>query len=132
MAGKHGSRSNYADKPVSEDNNGVLHQHRLTFDHMTRTYVPTASERDISGAHSNIPADACGDWSWKPARNKQFPQFEMPAFLGVPAGTAEISAPHEEKGLCLPVSKRIRYGASVDTTLPWRGAKSALFEPSFT
>lgn len=90
MAGKNGSRSNYADKTVSDGSSGALHQHRLAFDRNARAYTPTASEKDIDGTQHTIAADATGDWSWKPHRNAQFPQFEMPAFAGVPRSAAEL------------------------------------------
>lgn len=86
------ARSNYADKPVSDDRVGVLHQHRLVFDHISRAYTPTASEKDIDGTQHTIAADACGDWSWKPHRNQQFSQFAMPALAGLLPSAVEEAA----------------------------------------
>lgn len=84
------ANSNYADKSISEDHTGVLTQHRLNFGNDARGFTPTASEDDKPGRHGNLVENSNGDWSWKPERNKQFPQFEMPAYAGAMRGPAEL------------------------------------------
>jgi hypothetical protein len=49
---------------------------------------PRARENDLARM---LGADTGGDWAWKPRRNAFFPQFQMPAFRGVPPSAAEAS-----------------------------------------
>lgn len=56
-----------------------------------RRFDPARSRNgDPTTGFSALTDDCMGDWSWKPFRNKQFPQFEMPAYKGAMRGPAEL------------------------------------------
>lgn len=67
MAGVHGPRSNYADKPTAADHQGALCEHRLVFGSDFRAYTPTAGESDDPNAgHGRLAVDSSGDHFWRP------------------------------------------------------------------
>jgi hypothetical protein len=92
MAGKHGSRSNYADAPSTDE--GYLPPGQLPINFGSRTYDPTAGADDgEGGAHSSLFEHSLGgDWSWQPARDRALGYGEdsdFKTFLGVPKGMPE-------------------------------------------
>lgn len=90
MAGKNGSRSNYADKPGAES---MLVEHHLRFGDEKRAYTPTSGEADMAGHFGGLSDGATGDWSWKPARDRAAgygPSSTFATFHGVPASAAEL------------------------------------------
>ena len=103
MAGKHGSRSNYADKPSTTEYLDT--EYRLRFGDEKRAYTPTAAEEG-TGHFGGLAHGAAGDWSWKPQRYKADPgvcykpgyavdrtaslEAQMPTFRGVPKSAAEM------------------------------------------
>lgn len=82
-------RSNYADKPISEERTGALTEHRLNLGNDARGFTPNAGETDGEGRHGNLGVSSTGDWCWQPARNKSFGQFEMPALTSTLRGMPE-------------------------------------------
>lgn len=86
MAGVHGSRSNYADKP--SDGAGLT-EHRLNLANDSRAFTPDSGERDGEGTYSNLALHATGDWSWKPGRDAALGE-NFVTFRGVPPGAAEL------------------------------------------
>lgn len=93
MAGKNGSRSNYADKPTTED--GYMPRGGLPINFGSRTYDPTVGGDDgEGGSHSSLFENSLGgDWSWKPARNKAMgygAESTFVTFRGVPPSPAEL------------------------------------------
>lgn len=88
MAGKMGSRSNYSDPVDTGPYSPTIYKDKR---HSERAYTPSDSESDEGVGHSKLAEDSLnGNWSWKPERNSAFPQFEMPAFKGVPPSAAEL------------------------------------------
>lgn len=115
---KNGSRSNYADKSISEDRIGALPEHRLAFRNDTRGFTPNAGETDGEGKYGNLAASCIADNAFKSARfypndpgwiwsledmNEQYTdgyiqppwrtaelEAQMPTFRGVPPSPAEM------------------------------------------
>lgn len=61
------ARSNYADRPNNNENQGALPEHRDRLSCNPRAYTPSEGEHE-EGGYSTLMADAGGDWSWRPAR----------------------------------------------------------------
>jgi hypothetical protein len=107
-------RSNYADKPVNDDLHGALVEHKDRLSSNPRAYTPSDTESDYGGHSTLAEVSNGGDWSWRPARNKRFPQFEMPALNGTLKGMPEqLGRAREAAG----EPGAIRYG---NTVLPIR------------
>ena len=85
-------RSNYADRETTWQ----PHEHRLNFGNDSRAHTPNASENDRDGTYGKLAADASGDWSWKPLRDRAlgydtlFRKCKFATFLGVPKSGAEM------------------------------------------
>jgi hypothetical protein len=78
-------RSNYADRDGGEYTPAT---HKV-FHHDYRAFSPHggANGEHLRGQLSETAKS--GDHFWNPGRNRVFPQFEMPAFKGVPPSGAE-------------------------------------------
>lgn len=81
--------SNYADRPINEDNRGALPEHRDRISSDPRAYTPSDTEADTGGHNTFAAGTSNGDWSWQLGRNKSFDQFEMPALTGTLRGMPE-------------------------------------------
>lgn len=84
------ARSNYADKPIDNENNGAIATHRLLYYSDSRAFVP--SDGASAPIYGRLAVDANGDWSWKPYRDRLATMFDaFRTFGGVPPGGAELS-----------------------------------------
>lgn len=86
-----GRRAKYADSiEVQKDDDYSPPEHILHING-PRRFEPSSGTSDEHGPSlSQLVEHSSGDWSWKPERNKHFPQFGMPAFPGVPPSAAEL------------------------------------------
>jgi hypothetical protein len=93
------ARSNYADIPIDNENNGAVATHRLFHHSDLRAFIPT--DGVSKPVYGRLAVDANGDWSWKPCRDRLLTLYDaFRTFHGVPPGGAELSHSAVGTNLC--------------------------------